>query len=89
MPAYRGYNLIGSKRKDLFSKKDLDKEEVKHTWKVMKRRREALLCKIDAENGCFEPDEQILPPTFKGTHPLWETQTLWSYIKRIINDLNP
>lgn len=62
MPAYRGYNLIGKK----VPKKITD--EIHQKVKVIDRKRDICKVKCDIDNGLYEPHEQILPPTFKGTH---------------------
>lgn len=58
----RGRNLIGTKHPKEIT------EDVFKKVQVIDRKREICKVKCDIDNGLYEPDEQILPPTFKGTH---------------------
>lgn len=59
----RGRHLIGTKHPKEIT------EAIHHKVQVIDRKREICKVRIDVENGLYEPDEQILPPNYRGTHP--------------------
>lgn len=76
----RGRNLIGTKHPKEIT------EDVFKKVQVIDRKREICKVKCDIDNGLYDPDEQILPPTFKGTHP---KKSILSKIKSWIEQLLP
>ncbi len=80
MSARKGYNLIGSKTPKKIT------ESIFHKVKVIDRKREICKVEIDRENGCYDPHEQILPPTFKGTH---KKKSILSRIIKALKELLP
>lgn len=49
-------------------------EESPHRWRVLQRKRDIMAIKNDIENGVWEGETleahtQILPDSFRGTHP--------------------
>jgi hypothetical protein len=62
-------------------------ENIFHRTYVKDRIKDIELKKL--ESHLWVANEQILPINYRGTHPLWEHPTLWSYFKRIISELRP
>lgn len=50
------------------TKPKLDPETLLHKAKVVQRKREVCKVQVDIENGCYEPQEQVLPKDYVGTH---------------------
>lgn len=80
MSAYKARKLIGSR-----SPKEIT-EDIFHKVKVIDRKREICKVEIDKMNGCYNAEEQILPPTFKGTHP---KKSILSRIIKALKELLP
>lgn len=75
----KAYNLIGSKAPKKIT------PEIFHKVKVIDRKRDICKVEIDKMNGCYEPHEQILPPTFKGTHPKKSIlKTIKSWLQQLL-----
>ncbi len=74
--------LIGSKPR-------LNPEYAHHKWRVIARRKDIQLTRIDIENGCYEKEEaynQIYVPSFCGTHPRIK---LWKQVGSLLKQLLP